>query len=91
MGHDIGRDWRRALQAALRPASLLVLVAILSGCTTNYHGRGIQYKIEPLYSVDDPQFLRSMGQLLGPPIVGGNRIIRAILASSSRWNLSMRS
>src|SRR5439155_16713882 len=74
MGHHTGRDWRKALQAALRPASLLVLVAILSGCTTNYHGRGIQYKIEPQYGVDDPQFLRSMGQLLGPPIVGGNRI-----------------
>jgi len=45
------------------------------GCTTQYYyGRGIQYKIDPQYGVNDPQFLRSMGQLLGPPLVAGNRI-----------------
>ena len=53
---------------------LLVLFIFLTGCMTNYHGRGIQYRIEPKYTVNDPQFLRSMGQLLGPPLVPGNRI-----------------
>lgn len=52
---------------------LLLLAAAHSGCTS-FHGRGIQYKIESKYSVHDPQFLRSMGQLMGASIVGGNRI-----------------
>lgn len=34
---------------------------------------GYPYKIEALYGVDDPQFVRTMGHLLGPPIVGGNQ------------------
>ena len=32
----------------------------------------IQQRIEPLYSVAEPQFRRSMGSLLGPPLVDGN-------------------
>lgn len=54
--------------------SFLVLLLALSGGCTTFHGRGIQYKIEPKYSVRDPQFLRSMGQLMRAGIVGGNRI-----------------
>ncbi|HVE66541.1 MAG TPA: cardiolipin synthase [Thermoanaerobaculia bacterium] len=34
----------------------------------------IKRHIEPLYAVSDPQFLRSMGSLLGPAIVDGNRV-----------------
>ncbi|HEY6065956.1 MAG TPA: phospholipase D-like domain-containing protein [Thermoanaerobaculia bacterium] len=34
----------------------------------------IKQEIEPLYGVDDPQFLRSMGSLLGPAILKGNRV-----------------
>jgi cardiolipin synthase len=34
----------------------------------------IDRRIEPLYAVSDPQFLRSMGSLLGPEISDGNRI-----------------
>ncbi len=34
----------------------------------------IKHEIAPLYAVEDPQFLRSMGSLLGPAIVGGNKI-----------------
>ena len=33
----------------------------------------VDRRIETLYTVADPQFLRSMGSLLGPPIVDGNR------------------
>ena len=53
--------------------SLLAAAALLSGCT-NFHGRGIQYQLQPQYGVTDAQFLRSMGQLVGPEIVGGNRV-----------------
>lgn len=36
----------------------------------------VQERIEPLYSVHEPQFLRSMGSLLGPSLMTGNRITR---------------
>ena len=35
----------------------------------------IRYELPHRFSVNDPQFLRSMGSLLGPAIVGGNRVI----------------
>lgn len=34
----------------------------------------IERPIEPLYGVEDTQFLRSMGSLLGPPLLEGNRV-----------------
>ena len=60
--------------AGARAVALLPFLLLgLTGCTS-FHGRGIQYRIEPRYAVNDPQFLRSMGSLVGPPLVGGNRI-----------------
>ena len=64
--------WRVDFGAALKLGWVLCVSVVLAGCTS-YHGRGIQYEIMPQYSVNDPQFLRSMGQLVGPSIVGGNR------------------
>src|SRR5437867_6810197 len=74
MAHQIGWFCRRVIKAAVQPVLLLYLLMAHGGCATNYYGRGLQYKIEPQYGVNDPQFLRSMGQLLGPPLLGGNRI-----------------
>src|SRR5687767_9529420 len=34
----------------------------------------IQHRIKPLFAVEDPQFERSMGGLLPPPINGGNKV-----------------
>jgi cardiolipin synthase A/B len=34
----------------------------------------IDRRLEHRYTVDDPQFRRELGILLGPPIIGGNRI-----------------
>ena len=48
---------------------LIVLVANLSSSE-----KKIEHEIEHLYAVGDPQFVRSMGTLLGPAIVGGNRV-----------------
>ena len=45
---------------------------LLPGCIALYQKK-IDYEIEPLYSVNDPQFQRSMGQLLGPRLLPGNR------------------
>ena len=70
------RSSRRGI-SLLAGASLVGLLLFflpgLTGCTS-YHGRGIQYRIEPRYAVSDPHFQRSMGSLVGPPLVGGNRI-----------------
>lgn len=35
----------------------------------------ISHRITPSYGVGDPPFLRSMGSLLGPPLVGGNSVV----------------
>src|SRR4051812_13130285 len=72
MGNRTASDMRRRFRGALRSAWLLLWMT--AGCAANFHGRGIQYKVEPQYGIGDPQFLRSMGQFLGPPLIGGNRI-----------------
>ena len=38
------------------------------------HEKKIEKQIPRLYGTDDPQFRRTMGVLLGPAIVGGNRL-----------------
>ena len=49
-------------------ALILIVLNLSSG------EKKIKHQIEPLYAVEDPQFLRSMGSLLGPAVVGGNRV-----------------
>lgn len=56
----------------LKSFVLIFCLVLLPGCISLYQKR-INYQIEPLYSVHDPQFLRSMGQLLGPQFLSGNR------------------
>jgi cardiolipin synthase len=50
-------------------ATLAILIVNLSPPE-----RKVERRIRPLYTVGDPQFLRSMGTLLGPPIVDGNQV-----------------
>jgi cardiolipin synthase len=57
------------LVALAAGALLALLVANLSSS-----GKKIEHQIEHLYAVGDPQFVRSMGTLLGPAIVAGNRV-----------------
>ncbi|MES3003004.1 MAG: cardiolipin synthase [Pseudomonadota bacterium] len=60
---------------------MAVAVTLLAALLyANFAGpeRKIQTRIEHLYSVDDPQFLRSMGLLLGPSIMDGNRATELI-------------
>ena len=47
---------------------LLVVLNLTSG------EKKIEHEIRPLYGVGEPQFVRSMGVLLGPAIVGGTRV-----------------
>src|SRR5436190_99916 len=36
------------------------------------------YRITPKYGVADPEFRRTMGNLLGPPFIGGNNTITLV-------------
>jgi cardiolipin synthase len=52
--------------------AFVTLVIILVIANLSSGEKKIEHKIERLYPSDDPQFLRSMGLLLGPPVVSGN-------------------
>src|SRR5690606_1001839 len=51
--------------------SAALLAIVVSNLTTGE--RKIHYVIPTQFGVDDPQFVRSMSHLLGPPLVPGNR------------------
>ncbi len=53
-----------------------LLVLIVANLSTSE--KKIEQDIEHLYSVGDPQFARSLGTLLGPAILPGNRVIALI-------------
>ncbi len=48
---------------------LVLLIANLSSSS-----KRVEHRLAHLYAVREPQFIRSMGSLLGPPIVAGNRV-----------------
>jgi cardiolipin synthase len=67
----------RKLPSHWRLCFTLALVPWLLVSCTLIPGRGekqIRYELTHRFAVDDPQFLRSMGQLLGPAILPGNRV-----------------
>ncbi|WP_233852744.1 cardiolipin synthase [Paraburkholderia sp. HD33-4] len=49
----------------------LVIVLVIANLSSGE--KKIEHRIERLYKSEDPQFLRSMGLLLGPPVGPGNR------------------
>lgn len=51
-------------------AVLLVVALALSGCTPP----GLAYKMQADVAVEDPQFVRVMGRLLGPGLLEGNSV-----------------
>jgi cardiolipin synthase len=50
---------------------LFVLLCLAAGCVTSE--KQVKHEIPHLYSVDDPQFVQTMGSMLGPGLVKGNR------------------
>jgi len=58
---------------AIPITAFVTLVIILVIANLSSGEKKIEHKIERLYASDDPQFLRSMGLLLGPPVISGNR------------------
>ncbi|NVH72997.1 cardiolipin synthase [Paraburkholderia sp. JPY432] len=59
------------LTIAITAFVTLVIVLVIANLSSGE--KKIEHKIERLYKSEDPQFLRSMGLLLGPPVVPGNR------------------
>ncbi|HET6600054.1 MAG TPA: phospholipase D-like domain-containing protein [Burkholderiaceae bacterium] len=57
--------------AATFLVTTLVWLALLN---LSLGDKQIDALVESAYSIDSPQFARMMGALLGPPIVGGNRV-----------------
>jgi cardiolipin synthase len=58
----------------------IVITLIVVLVYVNFAGpeRKVETEIPHLYSVDDPQFLRSMGLMMGPAIVDGNKATELI-------------
>jgi cardiolipin synthase len=50
----------------------VTIFAVLVVLNLGLGEKKIQKRIETLYTVEDPQFLRTMGVMLGPPVIPGN-------------------
>lgn len=65
-------------QKKLWPTIFIVGIAscVFASCVsiTSHGEKEIRYELTHRFSVEDPQFLRSMGELLGPAFVPGNRV-----------------
>lgn len=53
--------------------AVITLVVVLAIANLSTGEKKIEHRIERRYGSDDPQFIRSMGLLLGPPVISGNR------------------
>jgi cardiolipin synthase len=63
------RIWRALLVLGVAPTLLVSCVG-----AGGPGEKQIRYELTHRFAVEDPQFVRSMGQLLGPAIVPGNRV-----------------
>ena len=62
--------WIAAILGALLAVAATVLVLNFTGGE-----KRIERRLGHEHAVDDPQFQRELGTLLGPPILGGNRVV----------------
>ena len=70
--------WWGALVGAVFASALTAIVIV----NLSLGDKKIEHVVPSLYGVEDAQFLRSMGVLLGPPLVNGNRT--AVLVNGDR-------
>ena len=66
---------------------VLTLIVVLIAANLTSGEKKVEHNIERIYSSDDPQFVRSMSLLLGPPVVSGNHY--EVLLNSDRIFPSM--
>jgi cardiolipin synthase len=52
----------------------LTALVVLLALNLSSRQLSVERRIEHLYGIEDPQFVRAMGSLLGPALIGGNRI-----------------
>jgi cardiolipin synthase len=57
---------------------LATLAAVVIALNLSSGERKVNHRIAHLYAVGDPQFVRSLGNLLGPPLVGGNAVVELL-------------
>ena len=70
------RRTKIAVVALIAIAATLGLTLIVLNLSSGE--RKIDHRIAHLYTVGDPQFLRAMGNLLGPPLIGGNSVVELL-------------
>ena len=68
---------RKAIVGALF-ASLATVILVVLTLNLSAGASKINYRIPHRYSVGDAQFVRSLGSLLGPPIVDGNSVVELL-------------
>ena len=61
----------RIVNIAFAVLAVLSIVFLVANLLTSE--KKVEHKVERLYSAEDPEFLRVMGVLLGPPVIAGNR------------------
>lgn len=65
---------RRHLKVTILVTVLITVLATLIVLNLASSEKKMKQRIEPQYGVEDAQFRRAMGSLLGPPLVDGNRV-----------------
>ena len=69
---------RRRLTWGIVGAVLGTLVLTVLVLNLSSGERSIDHRVAHLYGVGDPQFSRSMGNLLGPPLLPGNAVVELV-------------
>src|SRR5262245_53456644 len=68
---DLGHPSTRKIAAAALLSSAASILIARNFLDTE---KKIRHRIVADYGVGDPEFTRTMGQLLGPPLLDGNRV-----------------
>ncbi len=68
----LGRKTRTCIVVLVTAVITILLAVFILNLRTG--GKHLRYEVPHLFAVADPEFQRSMGQLLGPGILAGNRV-----------------
>lgn len=66
------QPWKKTALVVIASSAVTAVLALL---IVNFEGgeKRIERRLAPMYALDDPQFARELGVLLGPPVLDGNR------------------